>query len=58
MSLPRATRYIGGAGWEDKLRGEGVEEEKVVCQHLMTQNSWREQESFQHRIMQRSMKST
>ena len=46
MSLPRATRYIGGAGWEDKLRGEGVGKEKVGCQHLTTQDSWREQESF------------
>ena len=46
MSLPHATRYIGGAGWEDKLRGEGVGKEKVVCQQLTTKDSWREQESF------------
>ena len=46
MSLPRATRYIGRAGLEDKLRGEGVGKGKVVCQHLTTKDSWREQESF------------
>ena len=39
MSLPRATRYIRWAGWEDKLRGEGVGKEKVVCQHLTTKDS-------------------
>ena len=46
MSLPRATRYIGGAGWEDKLRGEGVGKETVVCQHLTTKDSWRKQKSL------------
>ena len=44
MSLPHVTRYIGGAGWEDKLNREGVGKEKVGCQHLKTQESWRKQE--------------